>query len=144
MLEPKEALTLFFERSNAMQTYWGFYISVVFGVLAFFGAAKRTRSTAAWITLAFVGFAFVNFDGITDVARQRIEALQYLIRPVPACDLKKWECHRHYRPVVIESPLLMTLNPPPLLGIEGFHLLIDGVTIVAIWGLTLRRTTDGI
>jgi len=142
MLNSKEALTLFFERSNTMQMYWSYYITVVLGVVVFFGAAKRTRSTAVWIAVAFVGFAAANFNGITDVDRQRIEALQYLIVPAPSCDLKEWQCHRQYRSVTIKSPLAITLDPPPLLYLKGFHLLVDAVTLIAIWGLTFRRPEE--
>jgi hypothetical protein len=35
-MAPKEILAMFFERSNAMQQFWNYYLTVVGAVLAFF------------------------------------------------------------------------------------------------------------
>jgi hypothetical protein len=52
-----EALSLFFERSNALQTYWNFHLTVILGLLAFFGTTRITRKTktaAALVSAAYM------------------------------------------------------------------------------------------
>ena len=81
LMEFKDALTLYFERSNAMQVFWNFYITVNLAIIAFFGsrdASKDNRFVAAIITVAFTVFAIVNCNGLYDVTQQRI-ALKGLI-----------------------------------------------------------------
>src|SRR5690349_1825854 len=70
----RDLLAMLFERGNAMQTFWGFYITVSLGLIAFLSGAKlgpRLRQVALVITAGFIGFAYVNCDGMTGVARQR-------------------------------------------------------------------------
>ncbi|MBZ5521627.1 MAG: hypothetical protein LAP21_05150 [Acidobacteriia bacterium] len=130
-MEDKEALTLFFERSNAMQTYWSYYITVVLGVLAFFGAGSpRSVTTAGLISVTFLGFARANYQGMTDVARQRVEVCKYLIKP-------EYNCSK--LPCTIKSPLPITLNPPAVNAVKAFHIVVDVLTIGAIAFLTFFR-----
>jgi hypothetical protein len=34
----KDLVSLYFERSNAIQTFWNFYLTVILGLSAFFGS----------------------------------------------------------------------------------------------------------
>jgi hypothetical protein len=36
----KDAISLYFERSNALQTYWNYQLTVILGLLGFFAATK--------------------------------------------------------------------------------------------------------
>jgi hypothetical protein len=71
-MEFKDAVTQLFERSNAMQSYRGFYITIVGALLAFFGAARRSRRVTQILSGVFIVIAIVNLDGIRDVAKQRV------------------------------------------------------------------------
>src|SRR3954465_11645675 len=70
----KDIVAQMFERGIAMPTFWGFYISISIGLIAFFGNAKRTPRlpvVAALLSFAFVVFAIINCDGMRDIAGQR-------------------------------------------------------------------------
>jgi len=122
-----DALNLFFERSNAMQTYWNFYITIVLARLAFFGAHGRDRITAVLLTVAFIGFAVVNYGGVTGVAQQRLDVCRHLANR---------EC---VAPVTIEQPIVVTLSPPRVWEVGLLHISGDVLVIGAVWFLTLRR-----
>ena len=63
-MEFKDLVSLYFERSNAIQTFWNFYLTVIFGLLAFFESQKMPVGNRALPTLvfslAFAGFAAFN------------------------------------------------------------------------------------
>jgi hypothetical protein len=131
-IKPMDALNLFFERSNAMQTFWNFYISIAVALLAFFGAATRSRITTLLMTVAFVGFAVVNYLGMRDVAQQRIDVCKVLAK-------EKWEDCEKGQPLIITQPLAITLHPPTIAGVRTLHWGSDVLVICAIWFLTFRR-----
>lgn len=127
----KDAISLFFERSNALQTYWNFYLTVVLGLLAFFGTAKvtsKTKLVAALVTVAFVGFCAVNLNGLLSIAEQRLNVCSYLAH----FECKGDEVH-------LLSPLQITLHPPAKWQVVLLHLFGDAFTIAAIWFLALRK-----
>jgi len=143
-----DTLTLFFERSNAMQTYWNFYITVVLGLVGFFAAAKLKRprnvQAATLLTAGFLGFVVVNLNGLSDVARQRMEASLALAH-MPAnerlnADPKELDADRwssiHVR---IADPLPMTLSPPTVRSVVWFHVLSDILVVSSLWFLALSK-----
>jgi hypothetical protein len=132
---PMVLVQLFFDRAAAMQQFWGFYITVVLGLLAFFGSAARTRVNAAVMTLGFIGFAWVNLDGLRDAAQQRVEVCTALAHG---------DCVRHavFSATVLirlaTPPLNITLTAPTVGSVVWFHRAADALTIAAIWYLVLR------
>ena len=81
-MEFKDLVTWYFERTNAMQTLWSIYVTIVLGLLGFLGSAKlkppRLRILCI-LLIAFLGFAFVNCSALRSVTRQR-ETLVNLVR----------------------------------------------------------------
>ena len=112
-----------FERGNAMQSFWSFYISVSLAYVAFFGSAQRTRKIAVMMTIAFLGFACVNGGGIVQRARERHELYQLATKEgaLPG----KWDA------------LLTVSEPDPPAKVLKFHVAVDISVLLAIWVLTL-------
>jgi hypothetical protein len=126
-----DAISLFFERSNALQTYWNFYLTVILGLLAFFGTAKvtsKTKFVAALVTVAFAGFCVVNLGGLLSVTEQRLDVCSYLAHAICAGDA-----------VQIVTPMRITLHPPSQCQVIALHLFGDVFSIAAIWFLALRK-----
>jgi hypothetical protein len=65
-----------FERSNAMQMYWNFYITIVLALMAFFGTVKTVSNQifTGILILAFIAFAMVNLGALREVDQQLIDA----------------------------------------------------------------------
>jgi hypothetical protein len=121
-----DVLKALFERGNAMQTYWSFYISLSLAVLAFFGSAQRSKQIAVIMTVAFLAFASVNCKSLWDRANERHE-LHRLITSGESGKLKPtW------------NSLVATSNPPDPWGVLLFHAGADAGVLAAIWLLTLR------
>ena len=70
-MDTSKLLTMFLERGMAMQTFWGFFITVALGTVAFFGAHRRTKLVGQLFAVGFVMFAWVNSQGIYTIAQQR-------------------------------------------------------------------------
>jgi hypothetical protein len=122
-VDAKDLLTLVFERSAAVQTFWNFYIVVTLGLLGFLASAQTACARSpvqAVLTVVFVGFAVSNLLALLEVNRQ-LSAL------ATAADAK-----------VGEGPLGQLkaerlLHPSPLWAIGAFHLLGDVIAGGAIW-----------
>lgn len=137
-----QLVSLLLERGNAMQSFWGFYITVSLGLIAFFGSAKRPRRLAALVSLTFVAFAYVNADSMTNIAKQR----KFL-----------WNQLKVFSSVSPAAPAAGTLSEAVFAaGIKGltkpvdssdiwkFHIGCDIVVLAALWFLTLRRSPAGV
>jgi len=130
----KDAVTLYFQRSDAMQTYWGFYITVVLGLIAFVGSVKspsRLTALVLFLSIAFCGFALVNLGGLYSVAKQRIASRDI------AVDLSAHEPEngRNARDAIIR-----TMTPPAESGVIVVHVLGDVLTLAALWWLAAQST----
>ncbi len=123
-MEFKDVATQFFERSNAMQAFWGYYITIALALVTFFGASPRSRRLASVLTAAFLGVAAVNLDGMTDVARQRL-ALWTLLQ----------DHGFRVSPDVVQ--LYTAARPPAPCSVVVVHLFCDAIVVAAIWLLTL-------
>ena len=131
----QQLVSQLFERGNAMQSFWGFYITVSLGLIAFFGSSRRTSLLAVLMSVGFVGFATVNLSGMTDIAGQRVFLWQQLdsfptARTPPEGDTLA-------DPNFIDG-LKIVSRPPNPLGVMSFHIICDLAVLVAIWVLTLR------
>jgi|ERR1700722_2102685 len=131
-----EGIALFLERGTAMQTFWGFYITVAIGLVALFANIKRSPRLpylAALVSLGFIGFAWVNGDGITAIAKQR----EFFYGLLDQASSK----------TAAEIPILAGTiaqfksisEPPTHQSVLYFHIGADIAVLVAIWALTLWR-----
>ena len=128
----QELVSLYFERSNAMQTYWGFYITIVIGLLAFFGTIKASpqkRILAILVSIGFAGFAYVNGDAIRDVVKTR-SVTQQLILTYKDCDPTKQ---------ADIDKIGKTIRTADVRWVMGFHIASDLGVLAAIWVLTLNE-----
>lgn len=137
-MEFKDLVATYFDRSNAMQAQWGAFITIALGLLAVFASLKpssRKTLLAVVLSLGFMAFAYENYDALYDIARARI-ATRDLIRTSVGRDAAQQAIINSIKP---------TITPPPILGLQIFHGILDCVVLAAIWGLTLikERTRDG-
>jgi len=133
-MEFKDLLALYFERSNAMQMYWNFYITIVLALLAFFGTVKissKMKLITGILILAFIGFALVNLGALREVDQQRIDAKTLIEQGAftKAPDLNE----------ATVKLLLRDMNPPSLAGVTTLHIICDLFTISAILILVLKK-----
>ena len=120
-----ELIQLYFERSDAIQSYWTLYVAVIGGVLAF--ASLRQRPdwlTTTLVSILFAVFAYKNLGGIYDATIQRYAILD-LIRKAPA--------------PAEENPITPTLLPPDYPGVRNYHIAVDALTILTLWAMERRR-----
>jgi hypothetical protein len=133
-MENKDVLSMLFERGNAMQAFWGFYISVAFGLIAFFGSGHRAESLAILIAIAFLGFATVNCSGMYAIAKQRAALFQILTQPRDQSDESRTSSSSIR--FASQSDLLDASRPPAPRGVVVFHVFADIAVLVGIWYLT--------
>jgi len=72
--EIKDLVSMYFERESAMQTLWQIYIGIAIGLLAFAGAvpnALKKNFLPIFLSVCFIGFAYVNGSAIHDVVKAR-------------------------------------------------------------------------
>jgi hypothetical protein len=129
----QQLVSQLFERGNAMQSFWGFYITVSIGLIAFFGSSRRPILLAILVSIAFVGFATVNVSGMSDIARQRMFLWQQLESFGTATT--STEGVLEGRDFVIG--LKKISQPPNPTGVIVFHIICDVAVLAAIWALTL-------
>jgi hypothetical protein len=128
----KDLLGMLFERGNAMQTFWGFYITVSAALLAFFGSAERSITVALVLSFAFVAFAYVNGKGMYDIARQRqaVFDLLHSFRPPPA-DGDAWLSSTTSPEA--KRDLVAASKPPKPNSVAAFHVASDVIVLIALW-----------
>jgi hypothetical protein len=139
-MEAADVLAKLYERENALQAFWGFYITVAVGVIAFFGAFRNRppKSLAVLLSVAFICFALVNGLGIYGIAQQRAVLFRFLsLRTVTASLNARAESSA---PLINE--LLATSKPPSPAGYAFFHGITDLFVLFAIWHLALLRWTE--
>jgi hypothetical protein len=131
----EQLVTLYFERTNAMDTLWSFYITVVLALLAFFGAYKGQMSfrkqvlLAAAMSLGFLGFAWQNLGALTETTITRV-ASRDLILVSAAGDPKAEGQIEKLRPGI---------DPTTVSSLRAVHLGSDALVVFWIWALALRK-----
>ena len=129
----KDLMSQLLERGNAMQTFWGFYITIAFGLLAVISNTKSVqhlKSLATILSVAFLLFAAANYGGMSDVARQR----EFLFQQIRLAELS---ANAEQRPMIKSFELVST--PPSTEQVQRFHWAFDFLEIVALWGLVGLR-----
>ena len=131
----QQLVSQLFERGNAMQSFWGFYIIVSLGLIAFFGSSRRTSLLAVLMSVGFVGFATVNLSGMTDIAGQRVFLWQQLELFPTAKTPPEGDTLADLNFI---DGLKIVSRPPNPLEVMIFHIICDFAVLVAIWVLTLQ------
>jgi hypothetical protein len=126
-----ELIQLYFERSNALQAYWTLYVVIVGSLLAFSSLRKMPATvTTLIVTLLFGLFAYENMDAIMTVTRQRHATLAAIKQSdsSAAAEIKP-----------LRDLLEPTLTPAAESAVQRTHLISDGLTILGLWAMELRR-----
>jgi hypothetical protein len=130
-----DLVQLFCERSNALETLWTIYITLVGALLAF--CATRTKLglwTMSIITAAFLLFTAANMSAMRDVTLQRI-AVKDAISAYPTPK----EGEEQASLPLIRPKLEPTLRKPSVPDVLTFHVICDGLTVSALWIISYRR-----
>jgi hypothetical protein len=125
----KEALEIFFERSNATQTFWNFHLTVILALIAFIATVKvntSLRLLAVFLTVAFAVFACVNLKALVTVTDQRL-ALAAVIKAKADADRET------------SNLINPTIVAPKVWQVCVSHLLGDIFAVVAIWTMVLSK-----
>ena len=128
-----DLLTLYFERSNSIQSYWTVYVVVVGGLLAFSSLRKEPDTvTTVLLTVLFAMFAYKNLGAIHDVTIQRFAILDTIRteQTSAAASADDSELRKRIEP---------TLQPPEYAGVSNFHIASDILTIILLWAMEKRR-----
>jgi len=145
----REILAQLLERGNAMLAFWVYYLTISFGMIAFFGNAKwprnsvRAKLMASVFSLGFILFAAVNCGGMMDIASQR-KLLHGLL--VPAAEGLAAAAGRDSTaldggrlPVTgLAEALEKVTSPTGPGGVRAFHVAADAIVLAVIWVLALR------
>ena len=122
-----ELIQLYFERSNALQSYWTLYVVIVGGLLAFSSLRKQPAAlTTLVVSILFGLFAYENLDAIRQTSVQRFATLEAIKQTEP--ESKQ-----------VRDSLEPTLTPASLGSVKTTHLTSDLLTIAALWAMEFRR-----
>ena len=128
----KDIVTLYFERSNALQTYWGFYTTMALALLAYFGGMKPSPQKfliAVVLSLSFISFAVVNLDALRAVTKARI-VCRDLIYSGNLTNSPSAEVQRQIQRMI---------TPWPFAAVAVMHISGDLFTLGSIWFLVLLK-----
>jgi hypothetical protein len=131
----KDIVTLYFERSNALQTYWSFYTTMALALLAYFGGMKSSPQKfliAIVLSLSFISFTVVNLDALRAVTKARI-VCRDLIYSDRLANPPSQEVQKQIRQMI---------TPWPFEGVAVMHISGDLFTLGAIWFLVLLKPTQ--
>jgi len=128
---------LYFDRSNALQSYWTLYVVVIGGLLAFSSLrTQRNFLVAVLVTILYVCFAYKNLGAIGDATAQRLAILD-AIKQFPVQSTAGPEAANADQ--TVRGLLEPTLTPPDFAGVRTFHVATDVLTVAALWTMVLTR-----
>jgi hypothetical protein len=130
-----ELVSLYFERSNAVQTFWNFQVTIILALLAFFGTttSRNKRLLAAILSFGYVVFAIVNLIAITQVTRVR-GVTKDLINQWSISDDKS-----DNQTIKVIHKIQHTPEPPTVPVVVAMHVTGDVCVLGGIWFLTLYK-----
>jgi len=127
-----ELIQLYFERSNAIQSYWNLYVIVVGGLLAFSSMRKQPAAITTLIVSVLFGlFAYENHDAIQIATGQRL-ATHAAITKFDAGNTEPTAR-------AVREQLEPTLTPTSHGGVTTTHLISDILVIAGLWAMEMRR-----
>jgi hypothetical protein len=127
-----ELIQLYFERSNALQSYWNLYVLIVGGLLAFSSMRKQPAAiTTLIVSILFALFAYKNLDAMYDTTQQRFATLQAIKQ------FDSGGTTPTSKP--IRDLIEPTLTPATYSSVRATHVTSDILTIAALWAMELRR-----
>jgi hypothetical protein len=134
-----DVVAQFLERGTAMQTFWGFYITISLGLIALFADKRRSMGLAVLASISFIAFAIVNCDGMMDIAGQRgffyglLDKASFPSQP-PEINLTAPEIKLTPK----EIAEFKCMSKPPTPGsVLTVHVLADLAVLASLWVLTL-------
>jgi len=131
-----ELISLYFERSSAIQSYWTVYVFAIGGLLAVAALRREPDVLAAILaSVLYCAFAYKNLGAIHDASMNRFATLD-AIRHFDASSVQSPEASEVQSARVAIEP---TLVPPPYEGVRNFHVACDMLTILTLWALQWRR-----
>jgi hypothetical protein len=127
-----ELVQLYFDRSNALQSYWTLYVVVIGGLLAISALRSQPDFVAGvLVTVLFACFAYKNLGAIHDAINQRQAALQAI---------KAYRTNGPENDVDLPRGLLLPkLIQDDYSDTRMFHIDCDVLTILTMWLMQLRR-----
>jgi hypothetical protein len=119
----KDFLPIIFERSNAAQSLWNFYVVVALGIAGFIASAPKKVVTARirlLVVAAFAAFVVLNLPALIAVTRERlvlIAAIDAALAKSPLLPMRE----------VIDTSVL------PIWGVLAVHGVADIAVLIGIW-----------
>jgi hypothetical protein len=131
-----DLIALYFERSNALQSYWTVYVVVIGGLLAV-AALRPRRDVLAGVlaSILYCAFAYKNLSAIHDVTLNRFATLD----AIHAYHKLASSSPEFSEIEVVGSAIEPTLLPPAYDGVRNFHIGCDAMTLAILWALQWRR-----
>jgi hypothetical protein len=131
-----DLISLYFERSNAIQSYWTVYVVAIGGLLAVAALRREPDVVAAMLaSVLYCAFAYKNLGAIYDVSMNRFATLDAIHNfEMSAVDHPQAAEIQNFRQLI--EP---TLTPPAYDGVRNFHIACDAMTILTLWALQWRR-----
>jgi hypothetical protein len=127
-----ELIQLYFERSNALQSYWTLYVVIVGGLLAFSSLRKTPAPlTTLIVSILFLLFAYENHDAIQVATKQRLATFEAVKQSGTNATADETKALRG----VIEP----TLKPATPGSVQMTHLISDILTVAGLWVMELKR-----
>jgi hypothetical protein len=127
-----ELVQLYFDRSNALQSYWTLYVVVIGGLLAISALRSRPDFLAGiLVTVLFLCFAYKNLGAIHDAIDQRQATLQAI---------QSYRTNGQENDVDLPRALLLPkLIQDDYSDTRTFHVICDVLTILTVWLMQVRR-----
>jgi len=125
--ELRQLLAFLFQRADATQTFWNFYVGVATAALGIVTAGKAewlNRWVCSGLTVAFAVFALGNFAALDAMRAQRQELIAV------AKDMKGYSR--------VEK-VVDAVRPPTKEELRLFHGALDLGIVLAIWGVPIAR-----
>ena len=131
-----DLISIYFDRSDALQSYWTLYVVVIGGLLAVASVRRGPDGVAAVLaTVLYCGFAYKNLDAIHDATATRFAALAAVQAYDPSAGPTTEAAAARSARGLIEP----TLRPPAYDGVRTFHVACDAGTLVTLWALQWNR-----
>jgi len=132
-MEINEIIKLLFERADATQVFWNFYIVIATAILGFLAVIKVSRKAypiSIVLTIAFSIFAFSNCDGLDYTRLQRVALAEYATF---VNDIEN-------KGSVQVKAVIKSGTPKSANLLLFFHLIADAIIIALIWVIPLFKS----